>query len=197
MVRSRCKSVRDHPRGGSEGAERAEQSSRRRVWGQKPGQPGEFTYQHYGGSKSCTKTRRWYAKTVALSSFSLPVNRNSMPKRDSRMSPPAARLAVKHVKPAALPALRVRCMMPSAQNAESPLRFLSSRERTVLYTAASALPPAADNRMPQRNPEERSLFRVFICLGLPVRYPQRKAFRPPGRGHRPGTSGAWGRSACT
>ena len=132
MVRSRCKSVRDHPRGGSEGAERAEQSSRRRVWGQRPGQPGEF--------------KRWYAKTVALSSFSLPVNRNSMPKRDSRTSPPAARLAVRPGRPAALPAVRARCMMPSALNAESPLRFPSSPERIGPFTAASALPPAADNR---------------------------------------------------
>ena len=98
---------------------------------------------------------------------SLPVNRNSMPKRDSRTSPPAARLAVRHVKPAAHPALRARCMTPSAQNAESPLRFPSSRERIVPYTAASALPPAADNRKPQTNPEDQLLFRVssYIMQG--------------------------------
>ena len=83
---------------------------------------------------------------MALSSFSLPVNRNSMPKRDSRTSPPAARPAVRRVRPAVLPALRVRCSTLFARNAESPLRFLSSRRKTAPYTAASALPPAADNR---------------------------------------------------
>jgi len=160
--------------------------------GSKTRSAGEFAYQHYGGSKPCTKTKRWYAKTVALSSFSLQVNRNSMPKKDSRMSPPAAKLAVRPVKPAVLPAVRARCTTPSALNAESPLRFLSSRERIVPYTAASALLPAADNQEGQLKPPKGG----FSCFGGPAAdnrkgqpkisiYFRRMGFRPRDRGRRP------------
>ena len=127
-----------------------------------------------GVTKPCTKTKRWYAKTVALSSFSLQVNRNSMPKKDSRMSPPAAKLAVRPVKPAVLPAVRARCTTPSALNAESPLRFLSSRERIVPYTAASALLPAADNQEGQLKPPKG----VLVVLEGPPRITGRSA-NPP------------------
>ena len=56
---------------------------------------------------------------------------------------------LREFRKAVLPALRVRCTTLFAQNAESPLRFLSSPKRIVPYTAASALPPAADNRRQQ------------------------------------------------
>ena len=137
-----------------------------------------------GVTKPCTKTKRWYAKTVALSSFSLQVNRNSMPKKDSRMSPPAARLAVRPVKPAVLPAVRARCTTPSALNAESPLRFLLSREKIVPCTAASALLPAADNQEGQLKPPKGG----FSCFGRPAadfKYSRRTEFRPRDRGRRP------------
>ena len=119
--------------------------------GSKTRSAGGIAYQSLWGLPD--HVRRRYAKTVALSSFSLPVNRNSMPKRDSRTSPPAARPAVRRVRPAVLPALRVRCTTLFARNAESPPRFLSSPRRTAPYTAVSALPPAAGkNRANKKSP---------------------------------------------
>ena len=85
-----------------------------------------------------------------------------MPKKDSRTSPPVARLAVRPAKPTVLPALRAKCMTRFAQNAESPHRFLSSPERIGPCTAASALPPAADNRIPHKEAPEVSSFRGFL-----------------------------------
>jgi hypothetical protein len=58
-------------------------------------------------------------------------------------------------------------MTPFALNAGSPLRFPLSREKTVPYTAASALPPAADeigNNPTETagNPEEQIAFPGFL-----------------------------------
>ena len=55
-----------------------------------------------------------------------------MRKRDSRMSLPAARHAVRPARPAALPALPARCLMRSVRNVESPRRFLLSRRKIAL-----------------------------------------------------------------
>ena len=89
-----------------------------------------------------------------------------MRKRDSRMSLPAARHAVRPARPAALPARLARCLTRSVRNVESPRRFLLSRRKIALFTAASALPPAADDQRRDRSPEKQSLFRAFFRLIL-------------------------------
>ena len=138
MVRSRCKSVRDHPRGGSEGAERAEQSSRRRVWGQRPGQPGEFNLSTLWGFLIMYEDKTLVCKDCGAEFVFTAGEQEFYAEKGFQNEPTRC--------PAALPAVRARCMMPSVLNAESPLRFPSSPERIGPFTAASALPPAADNR---------------------------------------------------
>ena len=94
---------------------------------------------YMGVPKRCTKTRRWFAKTVALSSCSPPVSRNSTQKRVSRTNRPAAKPAALLAKPAGLPLVHlVRCTMPFALTAVSPLRFLLFLAKIALFIAASA-----------------------------------------------------------
>ena len=86
---------------------------------------------------SCTLTRPWSARNADKNSLSLPASRNFMPRRASPTSPSAARNAAQSVKTLPTTA-HARCSTLSAQSAESPARFPSSRAPTVPYTAATA-----------------------------------------------------------
>ena len=97
-----------------------------------------------GDIPTCTKTRLLFAKTAERNSFSPPVNRNSMQKKDLKTSPDVAASAVR--QSATLSADPERCSTLFAQSAEHLLRFPSSPRKIVLFTAMLALKLTVHNK---------------------------------------------------
>ncbi len=141
------------------------ETSSRRVWGQRPGQPFLTADYECGGILQCTRTRRWFAKIAALSSYSLPVNRLSTQRRASRMNPPAARAAAMHARRAAtMQAVSAKCLRLYAQSAASPPAYRSSRSLIVRSIAASATQPSVSNHSVDQNNSFRNRRSYFLPL---------------------------------
>ena len=130
----------------SEGGYPLSDSSGRRMWGKRPGQLIHNQKYYSGGYDSCTRTRRWYARTAARN-FTLPrENRNSMRKKGSKTSRRGARHAVRHASQIALPTVvnREKCLTQPARLAVRRRASHSFPKTTVPFTAATASPPVGN-----------------------------------------------------